>query len=62
MKRKYKFYPQGITNFAGYMTEEEALKFLKTRNENQIKEIIGFEIIEEMTYKQAIDYIESLKC
>lgn len=59
-KRYYKFYPQGLVNYAGYMTEEKALTWLK-ENMNDHREILGIEIIENMTKEQAYKYLESLK-
>lgn len=58
-ERLYKFYPQGITNYAGYMDEEEALKWLKEASEDKTKQIRGFEVVEEMTREQAIAYLKS---
>lgn len=57
-ERQYKFYPQGVTDFAGYMNEKEALIWLK---ENKDKHISGLEMIETMTAEQAWLYLESLK-
>lgn len=59
-KRYYKIYPQGIVNYVGYMTEEKALAWLK-ENINDHREILGFELIETMTKKQAYKLLESLK-
>ena len=42
------------------MTEEKALNWLK-ENIADHREILGFEIIENMTVKQAFEYLESLK-
>lgn len=60
LKKQYKFYPQGLTNFAGYMTEEDALEWLKI-NLSKNKELIGFEIIELMSTEDAYKYLTSLK-